>query len=158
MKLRVDATLIKNPVLECEHCDHRDCLNSFTIASILQGLGSAVTICQMQAWICSLLCTAVLFFLMMWLAVTTSALPSPFSDHVCPSSLTISTALAYVQILQSAWFPCQDLCTCHSFHLDCFFASWANFCLSCRSQGVLSTPSTKVKVLVLISIFFFVII
>lgn len=95
----------------------------------------------------------VLFFLMMWLAMTTSALPSPFSDHVCPSSLNISTSLAYVQILQSAWFPCQDLGTCHSFHLDCFFASWANFCLSCRSQGVLSTPSTKVKVLVLISIF-----
>lgn len=88
-------------------------------------------------------------------------------DHTCISlpilwphllsSLTISTSLAYVQILQSARFPCQDLCTCHSFHLDCFFASWVNFCLSCRSQGVVPTPSIKVKVLVLISIFFFVI-
>ena len=39
IKLRADATLIENPVLECEHCDHRDCLNSFTTASILQGLG-----------------------------------------------------------------------------------------------------------------------
>ena len=120
-------------------------------------IGSAVTTCQMQEWMCSLLCIAVLFFLMMWLAMTTSAPPFPFSDHICPSSLTISTSLAYVQILQSAWLPCQDLCTCHSFHLDCFFASWANFCLSCRSQGVVPIPSTKVKFLILISIFFFVI-
>lgn len=31
----------------------------------------------------------VLFFLMMWLAMTTSALPSPFSDPSAPSSLNI---------------------------------------------------------------------
>ena len=83
--------------------------------------------------------------------LTTSALPPlPFPPHWLMFNLSRAPDF-------HARFPCLDLCTCHPFHLDCSFASWANFCLSCRSQGVLLTPSTKVKVLVLISIFFFVI-